>query len=61
MCKIGSPIHLSLHRREGFVRRYSVIGGEREVFVILTIPVRLGETDFKIMCDRFGGEIQHTI
>lgn len=31
------------------------------MFVILTIPVRLRETDLKIMHGSFGGEIEHTI
>lgn len=67
-CRVSKPYvqnqkhySLSLHGREGFVRHCSVIVGEREVFVILTIPVCLSETDLKIMRDCFGGEIQHTI
>jgi len=39
----------------------SVIVGEREVFVILTIPVCSSESDLKIMCDCLGGEIQRAI
>lgn len=61
LCANWKHCSLSLHRKGGFIRHRSVVGGEREVFVTLTIPVCLSETDFKIMHDWFGGEIQHTL
>lgn len=55
LCANWKNCSLSLHRKGGFIRHRSVVGGEREVFVTLTIPVCLSETDFKIMHDWFGG------
>lgn len=59
-CKVRSTLYC-LNLKTHFFRHFCVILAERKVFMVLTIPVWLSKSDFRIMCDCFAGEIQHTI